>query len=211
MDQSLFINHVAQFFILIFAFLSAITVHEFSHAWVAYLLGDDTAKRFGRLTLNPFAHIDLFGFLFLLFFRIGWAKPVPMDARNFAYPRIFSVLAGLAGPFSNFIFALFLLYVTYYLPSSYLPITLAPAYTTFLKTTVWINVMLGVFNLLPLPPLDGSHIIAALLPQRLLPFYYLVSQFSIFILLFLFLFKETYLFLFNTTLAMEQLLQKLVI
>jgi Zn-dependent protease len=201
----------AKFIVLIFAFLSAITVHEFSHAWIAYLLGDDTAKRFGRLTLNPLAHIDLFGLLFLLFFRIGWAKPVPMNANNFARPRLYAVLAGLAGPFSNFIFALLLLYINRFIPESYLPIALAPAYASLIKTSVWINVMLGVFNLLPLPPLDGSHIIYALLPQRWQPYYYLVARFSIFILLFLFLFRGTYLFLFKATIATVQILQNLVI
>lgn len=209
MNLPLFLHQVAQFFILIFAFLSAITIHEFSHALVAYLLGDDTAKRDGRLTLNPFAHIDPLGLLFLLFFRIGWAKPVPMDARNFSHPRLFSVLAGLAGPFSNFIFALFFLYIAHYLPSEHAPIALAPAYVTLLKMTVWINIMLGVFNLLPLPPLDGSHIVYALLPRRLQPLYYLVAQFSIFILLFLFLFPQTYIAFFHATRAMHRTYENL--
>jgi Zn-dependent protease len=134
-----------------------------------------------------------------------------MNPNNFSYPRFYAVLAGLAGPFSNFVFALLLLYLNRFIPSSFLPVTIAPAYVSLIKTTVWINAMLGVFNLLPLPPLDGSHILYALLPQRWQPYYYLVAQFSIFILLFLFLFRGTYLFLFKATIATVQFLQGLVI
>src|SRR3972149_9450529 len=99
MDNVL-MSQIIQVGLILCTFLFAITVHEFSHALAAYLLGDDTARNAGRLTLNPLAHIDVLGIIFLLLFRIGWARPVPMDPRNFKYPRFYAVLFRLVGPFS---------------------------------------------------------------------------------------------------------------
>ena len=199
-----------QLIISIIAFMSAITIHEFSHAFVAYLLGDDTAKRHGRLTLNPLAHIDPMGLLFLLIFKIGWATPVPMDPRNFRYPRLFSVLAGLAGPAANFVLALVLLYGIHYLPWHLTTTTIALAFIPLLKVAIWLNIMLGIFNLIPLPPLDGSHIIYALIPESWRPAYYRIARFSILILLFLFIMPQTQLALIHATEIVQNLLARLV-
>lgn len=152
-----FTSPTIAFISIIIAFLIAFTFHEFSHALTAYLLGDDTAKKAGRLTLNPLAHIDPFGFLFLILFRIGWGKPVPMNIQNFKYPRIYGVLSGFAGPFSNLILALLALYA-----HKYFGVT--KNISAFFYVLAYMNVMLGVFNLLPVPPLDGSHLIFALIP-----------------------------------------------
>jgi Zn-dependent protease len=163
------------------AFLISITIHEFSHALAATLLGDMTAKRLGRLTLNPLSHIDPVGLLFLILIRIGWAKPVPFNADNFTYPRLYSILVALAGPCSNFILALACLYGQEYL-TGLVSSNVAILLTMFFKTSVWINVMLGVFNLLPFPPLDGSHFILMLIPEDWQAAYYRLSPFSIIIL-----------------------------
>ncbi len=175
----------ASILITIVAFLVSITFHEFCHALMAYALGDDTAKRAGRLTLNPLSHIDPLGLLFIVLVRIGWAKPVPFDARNFKYPRFYSILVGLAGPAANFLLALICLYLLHYIPWGLLGHYAAKIVYEFLKTSVWINVMLGVFNLIPIPPLDGSHIISAFIPESLKPLYYRFQQFSFIILIIL--------------------------
>lgn len=159
-----FTSTTIAFISAIVAFLTAFTIHEFSHALTAYLLGDETAKNAGRLTLNPLAHIDPFGFLFLILFRIGWGKPVPMNIQNFKYPRLFGVLAGFAGPFSNLILALISLYAYKY-------IGFTENSAAFFYVLAYMNVMLGVFNLLPIPPLDGSHLIFALIPESWRPTY----------------------------------------
>ena len=169
---------------IVVAFLMAITFHEFCHALAAYALGDDTAKKAGRLTLNPFAHIDLIGLLFLILFRIGWAKPVPIDPRNFKYPRVYSVLVALAGPFANFLLAYICLLLVYHGVWHY-----AGSYvgemTVFLRDSVWINTMLGVFNMLPIPPLDGSRIIEAFVPEQFKYAYYRFQQYSFILLIIL--------------------------
>ena len=170
--------------ITLISFLLAITFHEFCHALTAYALGDDTAKKAGRLTLNPFAHIDLIGLIFLLLFRIGWAKPVPFDAHNFKYPRFYSILVGLAGPAANFLLAFVCLYLAVHGFWQFAHPYEAYA-ILFLKDSSWINVMLGVFNLLPIPPLDGSHLIAVFIPERFKPAYYRFAQYSFVLLIIL--------------------------
>jgi Zn-dependent protease len=200
-------NHL---FITLIVFVWAVTIHEFSHALVARLLGDDTAQKFGRLTLNPLAHLDPIGLLCLIIFRIGWARPVPIDEHNFRYPRISSALVGLAGPTSNFLTALIALYGCYYL----VPLTAATTndvLTAIFKITVWINIMLGVFNLIPLPPLDGSHLLRAITPQALLPMYYQISRYSIFILLILLMLPQTHVVLLQAMEWVQDVLECLVI
>ncbi len=167
------------------AFLASISFHEFCHAFVAFLLGDDTAKKAGRLTLNPLAHIDPLGLLMIFLVRIGWAKPVPIDPRNFRHPRLDSIIVGLAGPASNMLLALVCLYLMHHLPWNLMTTTLRTLLSDFLQISVWINVMLGLFNLIPLPPLDGSHFIQALLPKSLESAYYRFQPFSIIILIIL--------------------------
>ena len=146
--------------------LVCITIHELAHGLAAYALGDDTAKRMGRLSLNPLRHIDPMGFLMLLVLRFGWARPVPVDMRNFRRPKIGMAIAALAGPVSNFALAfLILLFQIPLLRWRYLGGAWEFA-SNVIVTTAVISVYLGVFNLLPIPPLDGSKIVFAVLPDK---------------------------------------------
>src|SRR3989339_47042 len=160
--------------ISLFAILIAITVHEFSHAKVADVLGDPTPRQAGRLTLNPIAHLDPIGFLMLILVRFGWAKPVPINPYNFRNPRQGSLYVSLAGPLSNF----FLDWVLGIILKS------LPAYPDLVGTiffyTIWINLALGVFNLIPIPPLDGSHILEYFLPPHQLEGFYRLQQYGFF-------------------------------
>src|SRR5690606_5253012 len=115
-----------------------------------YLLGDDTAKNSGRLTLNPFKHFDIIGFVFLLLFKFGWAKPVPINPNNFKKRKRDTILVSLAGPFSNFILAIIISFIIS------LGLVTNNILLSILIIMLWYNLMLGVFNLLPFPPLDGS-------------------------------------------------------
>ncbi len=155
--------------ISIAAFFVVIVVHEVAHGYVAYCLGDPTAKDAGRLTLNPVAHIDPVGTLLLPALLImshspvvfGWAKPVPVNPHNFRDPRRGMLLTSLAGPAANFILAVIF--------SIIFKLGLFPQYSVlwaFLLMGILISLVLGIFNLIPIPPLDGSQILFALLPQK---------------------------------------------
>lgn len=192
-------------------FLGAITIHEFSHALSAYLLGDDTARRYGRLTLNPIAHIDPLGLLCLVLFRIGWAKPVPMDPRNFAYPRFYSVLSALAGPASNFIMAIFFLFGIKLTAPLYFATPGTHLWLEFFRVSALVNVMLGTFNLLPIPPLDGSHIIQVLIPASWQYRYYYIQRYAMFFLLFLVMIPAVNAALFSTITSVYMMLAKMVL
>lgn len=141
------------------AFGISLSIHEAAHAWMADRLGDPTAKLSGRMTLNPLAHIDPLGTLMLLFFRFGWGKPVPVDPYNLRDPRRDSGLVSIAGPAANFLLATILsiaLRFTYHLsPITYLLIPL-----------ITLNVYWGIFNLLPIHPLDGGKVLVGFLPQE---------------------------------------------
>ncbi len=202
-------NIVLSYGMTMLAFLVALTFHECSHALTAYLLGDDTAKRLGRLTLNPLSHIDPIGFLFLILVRIGWAKPVPFNPDNFTHPRLYSVFVGLAGPLSNFILALFFLYALHYMPAQAHPV--GRIFVSFFNDSVWINVMLGVFNLLPIPPLDGSHIISVQIPLAWRGAYMRFQQFGFIILIVLLSIPAFQQAFKNTIFLTINLLHKLVV
>ncbi|MEO0225819.1 MAG: site-2 protease family protein [candidate division WOR-3 bacterium] len=144
------------------AIIIAITIHEYAHAFVALKLGDPTARLAGRLTLNPLKHIDILGFIALLFARIGWAKPVPINSFYFRNPRRDEALVSLAGPISNLLLAIpFALLLRLILSSS--PTSTLIARIIF--TIYLFNIILFAFNLLPVPPLDGSKILFSLLPR----------------------------------------------
>lgn len=151
------------FFLFLITLLVAITIHEAAHAWSANRLGDPTAKLAGRLTLNPFAHLDPIGTLLLVLVGFGWGKPVPVDSYNLEDPRRDEALLALAGPASNILFA-GLLGLIFRFVQSWLSPTIAV--DTLLFLAVKINLSLGLFNLLPLYPLDGSKILIGLLPQE---------------------------------------------
>lgn len=164
------------------AALIALTIHEYCHGYAAYKMGDDTAKNFGRLTLNPLKHLDLYGTICMILFHIGWAKPVPVNARNFKDPKKGFAITAAAGPIANLILSfisafLYLLVFalvkdirfyekdfTYHLLSNIL---------SFILIFHSINLGLGLFNLLPIPPFDGSRLMYVFLPPKL---YFAVMQ-----------------------------------
>lgn len=148
------------------ACLICLTVHELSHGLAAYKLGDPTAKLNGRLTLNPLSHVDWIGLFLLLAVGVGWAKPVPVDPRNFREPRKGMAMTALAGPLSNFVLALVSLGIGSLL-FHFGPTSQPVAYILlFLCQLSVLNVGLGLFNLIPIPPLDGSRVVEMFLPER---------------------------------------------
>jgi len=197
------LRHIDIVFQLI-AFLFAISVHESAHAWMANLRGDPTARMLGRITLNPIKHIDLFGTLLLpavaMFLHapvIGWAKPTPVDPRNFKNPVLDDILTSVVGPISNFVVAIgaVLILALVKLSSPLGQQILSQGFSTesdsflvplclLLYEIMVINVVLGVFNLIPVPPLDGSHVVRHLLPAGALRVYDMVGMFGLFILIF---------------------------
>ncbi|MFA6253440.1 MAG: site-2 protease family protein [Patescibacteria group bacterium] len=141
----------------------ALTIHEYAHAWAASAMGDQTAKNNGRLSLNPLVHMELFGTLMLLVAGFGWGKPVPVNPYNLKYRRWGEALVSLAGPISNFLSVIsfvliFRLVSPHFEPTNMLNI--------FLLYLIMVNVILGVFNLIPIPPLDGSKVLFAILPDK---------------------------------------------
>ena len=155
------------------AALIALTVHEYCHGYAAYKLGDNTARNLGRLSLNPLHHLDIFGVLCMMLFHFGWAKPVPINARNFKRPKRDFAITAFAGPLANIILAFFatpllLLIYNLLLKGASTEFLFSLIYNTmlFVQYFVIINLGLGVFNLIPLPPFDGSRIVNVLLPEK---------------------------------------------
>ena len=148
--------------------LLCITFHEMCHGLTAWFLGDPTAKRAGRLTLNPLKHVDLFGLVMLATVRFGWAKPVPVDMRRFKNPKMGMAITALAGPVSNLFLAAvaMMCYAAADFYAQFLQSDLMYYLALFFLYTTLLSIGLAVFNLLPIPPLDGSKILAALLPDR---------------------------------------------
>ena len=155
--------------VLVAASLLCITFHETCHGLAAYRLGDNTAKRMGRLSLNPLKHVDLMGLIMMALFRFGWAKPVPVDMRNFKNPKAGMALTARAGPVSNVVLAFaavvlcnFVMFLADRLGSTWLLLALAQ----FFVYVEIISAGLAVFNVFPIPPLDGSKVLFALLSDR---------------------------------------------
>jgi len=165
--------------------VSAITIHEAAHAFVAYRLGDPTAKLAGRLTLNPVSHLDPIGTLALLIVGFGWGKPTPFDPFNLRNIKRDSALISVAGAVSNFLLATLLSipYVFAYFTNN-LSLTFVSVYQ-IISVIIWINVILGVFNLIPVHPLDGFKVLAGLLPKDWYHDFIQTERYGIFILLFL--------------------------
>ncbi|HPD96907.1 MAG TPA: site-2 protease family protein [Synergistales bacterium] len=164
------------------AVLWAITFHEFCHGYAAFRLGDPTAQRMGRLTLNPLAHLDPIGALMLLVFRFGWAKPVPVEPRYFKHPRRDLIIVSLAGSAGNFLTAVFSGLVVRLVPG---PFMSNPALGRFILLMILINLGLGVFNLIPIPPLDGSKLLYVLLPPKYMGWFFWLERYGFFVLMIL--------------------------
>lgn len=180
---------IAYYIVSILCFVPALVIHEFAHGLAAYKLGDPTAKRAGRLSLNPLHHIDPFGtiilplLLMLAHFPIfGYAKPVPYNPSYFKDPRKGDCITGLAGPCANLIMALIaaaLAWILYPEAPSLISTSIGYYfYMMFLPMFGLINLYLMFFNLIPIPPLDGSSIIALVIPPRLLPKWYSIQQYA---------------------------------
>ncbi|MCI9642352.1 MAG: site-2 protease family protein [Eubacterium sp.] len=169
----------AVIFSRIFVVFFCLPIHELAHGWAAYKMGDSTAKNLGRLTFNPFAHLDLFGTIMLFLFGIGYANPVPVQTRNFRNPKKGMIVTALAGPGSNLLMA-FVFICLYYIVLL-LPQNLAVSFIAyFFDFAATVNVSLAVFNLLPIPPLDGSKVIGFLIPSKT---YFKILQYERYIMI----------------------------
>jgi len=168
---------ITQWIIKIPVLLFAITIHEYAHGRAAFELGDPTAKLMGRLSFNPLIHIDILGAICLFLFNFGWAKPVPVDIRYFKNMRRDVIIMALAGPAANLMAAL---------AAGLLIRFLILPFELYLQVLLWLilmNIGLGIFNLLPLPPLDGSHVLENLLPPRAADKYRVFGRYGPFLLI----------------------------
>ena len=184
-------NYIREIALLIFPVLVAVVFHELAHGYVAYLCGDPTAKNAGRLTLNPLKHLDPIGtIVFLVTRMIGWAKPVPINPLYFRNYRRDLVFVSVAGPFTNFLIAFvagIVLKILYgvHVNNAFIYYKILLPLAIILKFTVQINIALCFFNLLPIPPLDGSKILMAILPENLNRYYSYLEPFGFVIILIL--------------------------
>ncbi len=184
------------YIILVPVILFSLTIHEYAHALVAHRLGDDTAKNQGRLSLNPLVHLDLLGTLLLFIVHFGWAKPVPVDPRNFRNPKKDMLLVAIAGPVSNILTAIAAAVVLKAVFENFAVILPGSGVDVAVRMLVWfiyIGIVLAVFNMLPVPPLDGSRVLYGLLPDSLAYRYARFETYGIFILFGLFLFGGKFL------------------
>ena len=160
-------SNAASLILRIAAVFLCLTIHETSHGLAAYALGDPTAKREHRLSLNPLRHIDILGLAMMFFVGFGWAKPVPVDMRYFKNPKSGMAITALAGPLSNFVLAAVLLLVCKFMAYHVAVTVFTMALYQFLFTTAFLSVGLGTFNLIPIPPLDGSKVLFSFLSDEM--------------------------------------------
>ncbi|MBU0482971.1 MAG: site-2 protease family protein [Proteobacteria bacterium] len=181
-------NIIQQIAIMAPPFLLAITFHEFSHGYVAWRLGDPTAQNAGRLTMNPLKHLDPIGVLAFIIMKIGWAKPVPVNAAYFKNPVKDMMWVAIAGPASNLLLALIsaLVIKLLIMIEPVLPQVIIWPLINMVAISIWFNLVLAFFNLIPIPPLDGSRIITGLLPAEAALFFQKIEPFGFFLLLILF-------------------------
>lgn len=177
---SLLFSNPALFVILAGILLYSIILHEVAHGWIAHLFGDDTALYYGRLTLNPVSHIDPLGALMLFFVGFGWAKPVPVDYSRFSNTRFGLFSVALAGCLTNILIAIFALVLL-----QFDAVNSSLVLSAILPIVVRINIILGAFNLIPIPPLDGSKILMSFLPYKAQESLASLEPYGFFILAFL--------------------------
>ncbi len=182
---------ILQFTILAPPILLALTVHEFAHGYTAYRFGDPTAKNLGRLSLNPLKHLDPIGTIAFFIIHLGWAKPVPVNPRYFKDPRKDMLWVALAGPAVNLFLAILsaillkIVMVVINATHSHLILYTLGPFAGMLEASVWINIVLCVFNFLPIPPLDGSKILMGLLPAKQAQAYASIERYGFVIVLLL--------------------------
>lgn len=166
----LFVYPLHQIPLVFLALAAALSLHEFAHAYVAYKFGDPTAKKMGRLTLSPLKHLDIIGTLAILFLGFGWARPVPVNPYFFKRPRLAGILVSVAGPLSNLLLGIIGYFIWYTLIKTsllhVLPSSVGQTLYEFFQIFISLNLVLFVFNLIPLPPLDGYRIIEDLMPMK---------------------------------------------
>jgi Zn-dependent protease len=175
------ISSPLQFIYFIIAIVMSLTIHEFSHAYAAEKLGDSTAKMMGRLSLNPLAHLDIWGTVFLLLAGFGWGKPVIVNPRNFKNPALDNLTTSLAGPMSNLLLAIVFGLILRFAP-------LPQSLQTLFYIITFYNLVFMIFNLIPIPPLDGSKILGLFLPEEVMINF---QQYGMIILLVLVIFSSS--------------------
>ena len=174
-------NMLSQFLVTAVGIAVAISVHEFGHAYVAHLLGDDTAKISGRMTLDPMKHVDPLGLIMLIIARFGWAKPVPVNPNNFKNYKIGNLLVSLAGPAFNLLTAIIF--------ANLMRFVNMDAMIIIFNSIVSVCIGFSAFNLLPLPPLDGWGIVSSFIPAKYYDFVYKYESMSTIIFIFLIITK----------------------
>ncbi len=187
---NLLLRDPLEFILIAIPLLYSIIFHELAHGWVAYRMGDPTAKSLGRLSLNPLKHLDPIGTIAFFFIKFGWAKPVPVNPAYFKNPKKDMLWVALAGPATNLGLAIISAVVTKFIwtLASMLPYSTAAEailvpLNAMLIASVWINLVLCIFNFLPIPPLDGSRILSGLLPDNLARSYLQVERYGFIIIL----------------------------
>ena len=188
----IFFNELVDIIYLIPILLFSVALHESSHARVAYYLGDKSQTFQGRMTLDPFAHFDLFGFISILLIGIGWGKPALIDDRYFKNKKRDKMLVSLAGPLSNLLLALVItiilkIFIMFGFYEFFLTSNIGKIIYNFLSMAVIFNIVFAVFNMLPIPPFDGSKVVAYFLPYNIKQKYLELERYSIYIILIMFL------------------------
>jgi Zn-dependent protease len=188
-------NFLFKLSIMLVPALFAITCHEVSHGYVAYKFGDNTARSLGRLTLNPLKHLDIFGTLMVFLVGIGWAKPVPVNFGNLKNPKRDMIWVAAAGPITNFLLAIvsaILLRGLALLNQGSMGASVLEPISLMLAFSVYINLLLGLFNLIPVPPLDGGRVVVGILPYRLAASYSRIEPYGMIIIIVLVFFTNIF-------------------
>ena len=210
-ERFLSLEYWASVLMAVPAVIIGLTFHEYAHAWTANKLGDPTAKAMGRLTFNPLRHLSVIGTICFLLFRFGWAKPVPINPANFEKPRRGIIITSIAGPTGSLIiavaFAILARLLSLFLPPDPSSLLSSYVYSILVYGTI-LNILFFFFNLIPIPPLDGSQILFNLLPARYANVYQFLQRFGFFILIgFIVLFRGIFWLILGTpTLFLSHLL-----